>query len=1153
MKFIVQAMVTSNPIVRLPAIKRCSTAFRARIAEASHKLAVFLAPLLDTYDATQAGQPLLDALVAYLQFPAHIITLSSLNTGTSKHFINYPEGLSDGHPACVEATEGRVRPDARPNPPWHKKSLPLAKTEDDLKDDTVARAAKAIHAGKIGAAHRMMVSAGLAPRTQANMLATHAMHKPTCAPLELVTQMPCAQLSVTVLAMHRRLKRDAGSNKSIDNFGWAPDLLLPQRGHTLTLDSLSFQVARLHCAIFTSDLPIEGALLVTAGKSTSLFKDGPTKRKADAALGKPPRLRAVVSGTLILRTSLSEANKTPSGKRAHEELSKYNLALGVKSGPEKVAFSMRAAYAAGAVIGQGDFENGFGNIHRDAMLRAVGNIWPEATQAFQAFYGQASYVLLDHVDADGHTHITIALSGDGTRMGDAWGSIGFGLLAHENIYEPIDQEFPRAGIETICDDTLTAFHPSDFGGDLQELYRYYARYQTSLAAKGEPVGCRPNPSKSWLLLPVDAPDPDQATLDSLPPGLNITREGIVVAGTPIGTDEFIRAHAKGASAEFARMLAPLERMAARGHPQEAMFLATNTLISPANYYARTTPARLIAPTLRELDAQRERSILRIVGHADPSNIACGPERLARTSAIVALPTRLAGAGQTKLAELSPLAFLAGFLDATPHRNFATNRGHLDQEISWAHAEALRLTGGLDDAEPESPLARTLPPDTASLLTIPPPGYEPPAHPQRALVGALHAHNAALLREMVDPVHAVPQAPLTLADAVHCSQLLARPGDTSRVWSAPLDQRGNLIAPEAFTAWANFQLGLPPPPLPEQPLAAAVGHDGPRAQCSFPSCRRRLADPGLLALDPTGSHAKNCGATAKALLRSHNSITDVLHNFAGEAGLSSTKEPETADLLRDRLTPEQCGALFPYRPLNPDLRATSARLRLELTQAWSAFDPAAPDANRPAVTQVEGRIAAHLSAVNAKLAEDRQHGGRRRTGIHPDIRLVDTSDPREPEVWVDVTQAHEACHSRAPAAGRYFIKVAAHARRPTVPAPPKDGPAVRRAEQKKVIHYEPLLRIASLRPAPGRAAPTFQPFVITPEGVLGPGAVVIVELIVSSFAKNAKRAPPRLDAIPASHLIGDFRMRLRAGLACAAARGFGKMLACASAHAFGARG
>ena len=104
------------------------------------------------------------------------------------------------------------------------------------------------------------------------------------------------------------------------------------------------------------------------------------------------------------------------------------------------------------------------------------------------------------------------------------------------------------------------------------------------------------------------------------------------------------------------------------------------------------------------------------------------------------------------------------------------------------------------------------------------------------------------------------------------------------------------------------------------------------------------------------------------------------------------------------------------------------------------------------------------------------------------------------------------------------------------------------QQRKLVHQQRPARRPRLCGAHG----TLQPFVVTPEGVLGPGAVAIVERLVSAFAKNAKRAPPRLDAIPAAYLIADFRRRLRSAIACAAARGFGKTLNRAAANAFGAR-
>ena len=162
--------------------------------------------------------------------------------------------------------------------------------------------------------------------------------------------------------------------------------------------------------------------------------------------------------------------------------------------------------------------------------------------------------------------------------------------------------------------------------------------------------------------------------------------------------------------------------------------------------------------------------------------------------------------------------------------------------------------------------------------------------------------------------------------------------------------------------------------------------------------------------------------------------------------------------------------------------------------------------------------------------------------------MDKGDPSEPEIWVDVTQSHECVHSHVKPAALHFIKVLQRAREPSAPLPEKVPPALRKAERDKKSKYAELVRIASL----GGSTPTFLPFAISPEGVLGPGAVAVVKFLVSTYARNAKQAPPRLDALPASYLISDFRRRLSSAIACAAARGFGKMLNRASANAFGAR-
>jgi hypothetical protein len=74
------------------------------------------------------------------------------------------------------------------------------------------------------------------------------------------------------------------------------------------------------------------------GKSTPLFKDPPHVRAKKEAAGEEMRIRPTVCGTLCLRTTLQEVNKTDAGKWVIKKFSKYNKALGTAGGIEEVIF-----------------------------------------------------------------------------------------------------------------------------------------------------------------------------------------------------------------------------------------------------------------------------------------------------------------------------------------------------------------------------------------------------------------------------------------------------------------------------------------------------------------------------------------------------------------------------------------------------------------------------------------------------------------------------------------------------------------------------------------------------------------------------------------------------------------------------------------------
>ena len=112
-------------------------------------------------------------------------------------------------------------------------------------------------------------------------------------------------------------------------------------------------------------------------------------------------------------------------------------------------------------------------------------------------------------------------------MGCKFGSFAFDLVV-QPAYSTIKKEFPRCEVKAATDDVST-YHP-----DPAIQYAIFHRASELIFLH---AGVKLNAGKSWLLLQPGAPTPPQP-----PNGLNITYEGIILVGAPIGIDSFVQTH-----------------------------------------------------------------------------------------------------------------------------------------------------------------------------------------------------------------------------------------------------------------------------------------------------------------------------------------------------------------------------------------------------------------------------------------------------------------------------------------------------------------------------------------------------------------------------------------------------------------------------------
>ena len=235
-----------------------------------------------------------------------------------------------------------------------------------------------------------------------------------------------------------------------------------------------------------------------------------------------PGIRPIAVGEVLVRLAGLCAMAACPG--AGPALAPLQLGVGVKGGSQIIGHALRSGIAAdpGCVTVQLDFRNAFNSLHREPMLKAIaeqeGGLLPFATW----MYGQPSR-LFPVGAPQGTPYIP---SQDGIRQGDPPGGLYFGLSLQGPLKE-VQAAHPAAKPIAYYDDG-TLQGPAD---EVIPAFR-------ALRAKCEEIGLTANLAKCGAY----SRDAQAAARVAAELGIRHCVDGIVVAGTPIGTDEFVKAY-----------------------------------------------------------------------------------------------------------------------------------------------------------------------------------------------------------------------------------------------------------------------------------------------------------------------------------------------------------------------------------------------------------------------------------------------------------------------------------------------------------------------------------------------------------------------------------------------------------------------------------
>ena len=643
------------------------------------------------------------------------------------------------------------------------------------------------------------------------------------------------------------------------------------------------------------------------------------------------------------------------------------------------------------------------------------------------------------------------------------------------------------------------------------FYTEYATFLEELEELGEPRGIRPNRDKAFLLLPPTAPAPGPGVL---PAWVKVVRDGVVVAGAAIGTDDFVRQHFAQALDDYREGLSQLEPLA-HAQPTCGMVLLGRCFTKMLSYLVRVTPTHLVADLIADADAATARARHASLTPEGVTAPACSDARLQRADEVAALPLRSGGFGHTPLALTAPAAFYSSVAGAHQCDAFASVSHALADSLVDAHSRLLTAIGGPSAIKPGSRLADILPLDTARLsekeffLDIF--SNDPKLKIESTLSRAIGKHSRKSLLAKVHPDQAGPND-LTMADSVHLS-LLSNRSQLSRFLSASLWVKANRTSPVHARATMRYILDLP------QLLRLGNHRLSSSTDCEVDVCQAHR--DGAPELDPTGDHICSrcpCGGLPQAAL--HRRILTVTHSFASQCATSRVEPPTSAVLLND-YTDDDCRLLFPKNP-NAETNRVAARA-IQVHEELATCPPDAP--GRAALVEEWASLQAMLDGKTSSRRLDLEI-----TAHDGDV------------AWVDVAGLHPTAASYLGPNTSFVRKLAEDEGRDAPTMMGQSSPAVRTRARQKSDKYQPFCAVADQQLKGGKRVtrPSFFPCIVSHSGELSSDFFRLIGWLTGKLKKTAAGAPRR-DGLTPAVLGSRFAADFKAALMCAVVNGFGQML------------
>jgi hypothetical protein len=349
------------------------------------------------------------------------------------------------------------------------------------------------------------------------------------------------------------------------------------------------------------------------------------------ALVKPnSKHRPIVAGEIFAR-AIDRAVVTHSKDDWAKQFYPHQLGIGVPGGPQSITHVTRAALKLSPDhdLLSLDAINAFNSISRHAIREAVDAKFPALSNWFLLCYAHTPRLQI--AMSDGSVHYLESTTG--VLQGTALGTFYFGLTVHQDYVETATR-FPLIRLHAQIDDMYLMGPPEALVNATQFLVEQL-----------ELKNLRVENEKSFRVYAQQ--DRLPATY---PPHYQLTRDGMIVCGSAVGTDQFERDFADRMSVQSEELFKVVDQLE---DPQIQLLLLRYCAVPRGNHVLRTIPIHNTTDAVGTFDQSMLRSVTAVIGTVVPEHAL----RQAR------MPISLGGLGLFSYRTIAWAAYLGSIADA----------------------------------------------------------------------------------------------------------------------------------------------------------------------------------------------------------------------------------------------------------------------------------------------------------------------------------------------------------------------------------------------------------------------------------------------------------------------------------------------------------